>query len=128
VGIRIASQAKMPDPPLVERVKRFSLNSLLFYRRLAKTPESQVPGVQYLRSSHSVWLNYRAARRSRSRAEFISKIGIVVEEADECVGNLEYMRDGRIADSPQLLQEAKELSAIFTKSLATAKGNAAVRS
>ena len=109
---------------LVERVKRFSLNSLVFYRRLAKTPDVQVAGVQYLRSSHGVWLNYRAARRSRSRAEFISKIGTVVEEIDECVANLEYMRDGRLAENPALLQEAKELCAIFTTSLVTAKKNA----
>ncbi len=118
----------MQEPPLVDRVKRFSLNSLIFYRRLAKTPDVQVAGIQYLRSSHAVWLNYRAARRSRSRAEFISKIGTVVEEIDECVGNLEYMRDGHIADNPQLLQEAKELCAIFTQSRSTARQNAAARS
>ena len=115
----------MPElPELLERVKRFSLNSLKFYRRLPKVPDAQVPGVQYLRSSHGVWLNYRAARRGRSRAEFISKLGTVVEEIDECVGNLEYMRDGDIATDAMLFVEAQELCAIFTKSLATAKKNA----
>jgi four helix bundle protein len=111
-------------PELLDRVKRFSLNSLKFYRRLPKAPDSQVPGVQYLRSSHAVWLNYRAARRGRSRAEFISKLGIVLEEIDECVGNLEYMRDGDVASEPALFVKAQELCAIFTKSLATAKKNA----
>jgi len=119
----------MHEPPeLLDRVKRFSLTSLTFYRRLPKSSDAQVPGVQYLRSSHSVWLNYRAARRGRSRADFISKLGIVVEEIDECVANLEYMRDGSIARDATLLDEAQQLCAIFTTSLATAKKNAAKKS
>jgi len=52
-------------------------------------------------------------------------MGTVVEEIDECVGNLEYMRDGNIASEPKLYAEANELCAIFTQSLATAKKNAA---
>jgi four helix bundle protein len=113
--------ADLPD--LLVRVKRFSLDSLKFYRKLPKSPDGQVPGVQYLRSSHSVWLNYRAARRGRSRAEFISKLGTVVEEIDECVANLEYMQEGDVASDPKLFSEAQQLCAIFTQSLATAKKN-----
>jgi len=114
----------MPElPELLVRVKQFSLDSLKFYRKLPKSPDSQVPGVQYLRSSHSVWLNYRASRRGRSRAEFISKLGTVVEEIDECVANLEYMQDGEISSDPTLFSEARQLCAIFTQSLATAKKN-----
>lgn len=114
----------MPElPDLLLRVKQFSLDSLRFYRKLPKSPDSQVPGVQYLRSSHSVWLNYRASRRGRSRAEFISKLGTVVEEIDECVANLEYMQEGDVASDPKLFSEAQQLCAIFTQSLATAKKN-----
>ena len=67
--------------------------------------------------------NYRAARRGRSRKEFIAKLGNVVEEADESVEWLEVMRDSGIADAPRLLAEARELLAIFTASLKTARGN-----
>ena len=66
-------------------------------------------------------MNYRAARRGRSRAEFIAKLGIVVEEADETVEWLEFLRDGNIASDPELLAEAKELCAIFTAALRTAR-------
>jgi four helix bundle protein len=114
----------MAEPPeLLTRVHKFAMASLTFYRKLPKTPEAQVPGVQYLRASSSLEANYRAARRGRSRAEFISKLGTVVEEADESVGWLEYMRDGNVASDPTLLSEAQQLCAIFTASLGTARRN-----
>ena len=81
---------------LQQRAYKFALASIDFYRRLPKSPDAQVPGAQYLKSSTSQWSNYRAARRGRSRAEFIAKLGVVVEEADESVGWLELMRDARI--------------------------------
>jgi four helix bundle protein len=108
---------------LIERLHQFSLCSITFYRRLPKTPDAQVPGVQFLRSSTSMCANYRAARRGRSRAEFIAKLGQATEEADESVGWLELMRGSQIADDPALLAEAKELCAILTASLTTARGN-----
>jgi four helix bundle protein len=92
-----------------------------FYRRLPKSQDAQVLGLQYLRSSTSEWSNYRATRRARSRAEFIAKLGNVVEEADESVGWLELMRDSNTASDQALLAEAKELCAIFTASLGTAR-------
>jgi len=114
----------MVEPPeLLPRAKRFALDSLSFYRPLSKSPDAQVPGVQYLRSSHAVFLNYRAAKRGQSRADFISKLAVVVEEIDECVGNLEFMRDGRISNDAKLYDEAYQLCAIFTASLATAREN-----
>ena len=79
---------------------------------------------QLLSASSSVSFNYNAARRGRSRAEFIAKLGIVVEEADETVGWLEFLRDTGIAHDPVLLIEAKELCAIFTAALKTARLNA----
>jgi len=68
--------------------------------------------------------NYRAARRGRSTKEFISKLGNVVEEADESVEWLEVMRDAQVVNNPELLSEAKQLCAIFTASLTTARENA----
>ena len=116
---------KLPD--LLPRVHDFALASLKFYKRLPKKPEAQVPGIQYLRAATAVGANYRAARRARSRPEFIAKLGTVVEESDETVGWLELMRDGKIASDPDLLSEAKQLCAIFTTSLATARRNSGAR-
>ena len=77
-----------------------------------------------LRSGTSVGANYRAAGRSRSRAEFVSKIAIVVEEADETVFWLELLRDGGIVKPEKiddLIRESNELAAIFAASHRTAK-------
>ena len=71
--------------------------------------------------------NYRAACRARSRAEFIAKLGIVSEEADETVFWLELLLEGGIIKHEKLdalLKEAEELTSIFVTSLCTAKGKA----
>ncbi|MSO57135.1 MAG: four helix bundle protein [Acidobacteria bacterium] len=112
-----------PVPELLDRVYRFSLASRRFYRTLPKSPDAQVPGVQFYKAATSSWANYRAAQRGRSRSEFIAKLGIAVEKSDEAVGWLELMRDGEIASDATLLAEAKELSAIFTASLTSARQN-----
>ena len=117
------NSSDMDLPDLLPRTHQFAIDSVEFYRQLPKTPDAQVPGVQYLKSSTAVNANYRAARRGRSPKEFISKLGNVVEEADESVEWLEVMRDARIADNPKLLSEARQLCAIFTTSLATARRN-----
>jgi len=79
---------------------------------------------QLLRSSTSMASNYRAAGRARSKAEFISKLGIVVEEADETVFWLEFLTDTGIVPAAKLqdlLREANQLSLIFSASRSTAK-------
>lgn len=68
-------------------------------------------------------MNYRSAKRGRSRKEFVAKLGTVVEESDEAVGWLEFMEKGVIATDVELLSEAKELCAIFTASFQTASAN-----
>ena len=83
-------------------------------------------GKQLLRCGTSVAANYRAVCRARSKAEFVAKMGIVAEEADESVLWLELLEETRILNHERLkdiLQEAKELVAIFSTSLKTAKGN-----
>jgi four helix bundle protein len=110
-------------PDLRSRARDFALASLKFYRTLPRTPDAQVPGVQFLKAATSVSANYHAARRGHSRAEFIAKLGIVVEEADESVVWLELLRDGRIANDLALLSEAKQLRSIFGKALGTARRN-----
>jgi four helix bundle protein len=77
-----------------------------------------------LRSGTSVGANYRAAGRSRSKAEFVSKIAVVVEEADETVFWLELLHEGGIVSSerlPELSREADELTAIFAAAYRTAR-------
>jgi four helix bundle protein len=93
---------------------------------LPKTAEAQILGKQLLRSGTSVGANYRAAGRSRSKAEFIARVGIVVEEADETVFWLELLHEGGIVKAErlqELMQEANELAAIFASAHQTAKGS-----
>ncbi len=87
-----------------------------------------MPGTQFYRAATAVGSNYRAAKRGRSRAEFNAKLGTVVEETDEAVGWLEFLRDGKIASDEALLLEAQALRRILGKSLGTARRNARQRS
>ena len=109
---------------LRERTQRFALRIIRLFRHLPRSPEAQVLGKQLLRSGTSVGANYRAAGRARSKAEFISEIGIVVEEADETVFWVECLsRSGIVKPELQdLLEEANELVAIFAASQKTARG------
>jgi four helix bundle protein len=80
---------------------------------------------QLLRSATSVGVNYRAVCRARSAADFISKLGIVLEETDETLFWLELLEDSGVAPPERtaaLLREANELVCIFVASLRTAKG------
>jgi len=107
------------------RTKQFALRILRLYRLLPARDEARILGKQVLRSGTSVGANYRAACRARSKAEFISKIGIVLEEADETVFWLELLLESGIVNHENLddlLREADELTAIFVSSLRTAKG------
>ena len=113
----------MPPRDLIERTRQFALAVLEFCRTLLRTSDAQEAAGQLRRAARSVRNNYRAARRGRSRAEFQSKLGIVFEEADECVDWLEDLRDAGIGHDAGLLQEARELAAIFAKALRTARAN-----
>ena len=77
-----------------------------------------------LRAGTSVGANYRAACRARSRAEFVAKLGIVLEESDETVFWLELMMEAGIGNKnvvEPLMREADELTSIFVTSVRTAK-------
>lgn len=113
----------MDSAELLARAKRFALDSLAFYRKLPRAPEAQVPGVQFYKAATSAWMNYRSSKRGRSRPDFISKLGIAVEEIDEAAGWLEFMDEGRIATDKSLFGEATELCAVLTASLTTARAN-----
>jgi four helix bundle protein len=109
---------------LRNRTKRFALRIIRLFRHLPRTTEAQILGKQLLRSGTSVGANYRAAGRARSKAEFIAKMGVVVEEADETVFWIECLIEGGIV-KPELLNdllcEANELLAIFAASQRTAR-------
>jgi four helix bundle protein len=109
---------------LKARTKQFALRILRLYRSLPAKEEARILGRQLLRSGTSVGANYRAACRARSRAEFIAKLGIVLEEADETIFWLELLLEGGIIKHEKLdalLKEADELTAIFVASICTAK-------
>lgn len=91
---------------------------------LPHTREAEIIGRQLLRSASPVGAYYRAACRARSRADFINKIGIIEEEADESLYWLELLSESHMAEDKEvnaLIQEMKELTAIFTASGKTAK-------
>jgi four helix bundle protein len=109
---------------LRDRTKSFAVRIVRLYRSLPLRADAQVLGKQLLRCGTAVAANYRAACRARSKAEWIAKIGIVVEEADESVFWLEMLIDCEIvaaAKLQQLIKEGYELSAIFTASRYTAR-------
>ncbi|NUN68298.1 MAG: four helix bundle protein [Bacteroidetes bacterium] len=113
-----------PSEALKQRSKQFALGIILLFRALPATEDARVLGKQLLRSGTSVAANYRASCRARSRAEFVSKIGVVVEEADESVLWLELLNETGIVPSERtaaLMKEANELLAIFAASYHTAK-------
>jgi four helix bundle protein len=84
----------MDSPELLARAERFALDSLEFYRKLPRATEAQIPGVQFYKAATSAWANYRSSKRGRSRPDFISKLGIAVEEIDEALGWLDFMEKG----------------------------------
>jgi four helix bundle protein len=112
------------DADLRARTEHFALRIVRLFRALPRSDEARVLGNQLLRCGTSAGANYRAACHSRSRAEFISKLGIVLEEADETVFWLELLLEAGIV-SPEklgsLAKEADELTSIFVASLRTAK-------
>jgi four helix bundle protein len=101
---------------LKERTKPFALRVMTLVDHLPNTAKGRVLGDQLLRSGTSVGANYRAACRERSTAEFISKLGNVLEEADESSYWMELIVEGRLLPAKRvesLLNEANELTAIF---------------
>jgi four helix bundle protein len=112
---------------LRDRTKAFALRVIRLYRSLPYTTDTQVLGKQLLRCGTSVAANYRAVCRARSKAEFVAKMGVVVEEADETILWLELMTESGIVPltkTESLLKEANELTAIFAASHRTARNAA----
>lgn len=114
-----------PTPKdLQNRTRTFALRVLRVFRSLPESREGRVLGQQLLRSATSVAANYRAACRARSHRDFICKLGIVEEEADESLFWLEFIAEAGLLEAEKLrplISEASQLTAIFVASRKRAK-------
>ena len=111
---------------LRKRVKEFAVRVLRFVRTLPRDPATDAVARQLAKSGPGVSSNYHSAGRARSRTEFIARLGIVVDEADETEHWLFMIRASEMAAAPELewlTKEAGELRAIFSASLKTARSN-----
>src|SRR5262249_49620585 len=111
---------------LQARTRAFADRVIKLCEELPSTPAADSIREQLIASSGSADSNYRAACRARSRKEFISKLGVVVEESDESLGWLQLLIDSSICatdGAKSLVDEANQLVAIFVQSEKTAKRN-----
>jgi four helix bundle protein len=116
----------MKQNDLLARTKAFALRVIKLVDALPNTAAGRMIGGQLIRSGTSVSSNYRAACRGRSKAEFIAKLGIVEEEADECCHWLELIIEAGLMDESRvkdLLKEANEITAIMVSSKKTSRQN-----
>jgi four helix bundle protein len=125
LDFRFALAATINSDVLKDRTKRFALQVIRLCQAVPRGQASTVITRQLLRSATSVGANYRAVCRARSSADFVSKLGIVLEEADETLFWMELLVDSGVAHPDKaapILKEANELVSIFVASLRTAKG------
>jgi four helix bundle protein len=109
---------------LKRRTKAFALQIIKLVESLPRSRTGEVLGKQLLESGTSAGANYRAACRAKSPADFISKMGIVEEEADETIYWMELLLESGLLkkdDVVHLIEEANQLLAISVSSINTAK-------
>src|SRR5919108_168381 len=102
----------MNSNDMKKRTRAFALAIIRLVERLPSTVAGRVISHQLIRCGTSVGANYRAACRAKSQADFIAKMGIVEEEADESIYWLELLVDSGIVtaqNAAQLMKEAGEL-------------------
>lgn len=115
----------MSNEDLKNRTRNFALRIIKLVESLPETPTARVLGNQLLRCGTSVAANYRASCRARSKADFISKMGIVEEETDESVFWIEMLIDTNLVKRnlvADLHDEGIQLTKIFVSSIITARG------
>lgn len=116
----------MDQDAMKARTKAFALRVIKLTESLPPTCTADVIGKQLLRATTSVGANYRASRQARSRADFVNKLGIVEEEADESGYWLELLVESGIVPQDrlvELMRECDEITAIIVASFRTAKPN-----
>jgi four helix bundle protein len=114
----------MDKSELKQRTKQFALRTIKLVEALPNDQPAQMLGRQLLRSGTSIGSNSRAACRARSSADFIAKMGIVEEEADETLYWMELLVESGITETSEvnfLMREATELLAMTVASIKTAK-------
>ncbi|UQD55739.1 four helix bundle protein [Flavobacterium sp. K5-23] len=115
----------MTKEELKNRTKTFALNVFKFLMELEKNKAVDVVSYQLFKSSSSVAANYRAVCRGKSNADFLNKLKIVDEEADESLFWLEFIKGLEIQcntiELERLIKEADELVAIFSAGIRTIK-------
>ena len=114
----------MDEAELKGRTKAFALRAIKVVDALPHSQAGRTIGRQLVRSATSVGANYRAACRGRSRAEFVAKLGVALEEADESAYWIELIMEAELVPSHRmepLLTEANELTAILTASIKSTK-------
>jgi four helix bundle protein len=115
----------MTKEDLKQRTKKFALDVFKFLMKIEKSKAVDVVSFQLFKSSSSVAANYRAVCRGKSSADFLNKLKIVDEEADESLFWLEFIQGLEIeCDQVQLenlIKEADELVAIFSAGIKTIK-------
>ena len=120
----------MTPQELRDRTDRFSVDIITFCRSLLPADPLTLRLIGQLQDSGtSMASNYHAACRAQSRAQFVAKLSIAVEEADECVGWLHKLVTARIVPAERLAslqQEASELLAILSASRKTASGRRSI--
>jgi len=116
----------MDEQELKQRTKRFALRVIKLVDALPKTTVGRAIGNQLMRAGTSVGANYRAACRSRSKAEFVARVGVVEEEADESAYWMELIIESGLKPTlvNALIQEANELVAIMAASRISASKSA----
>jgi four helix bundle protein len=115
---------KMNPDEMKSRTKEFAKEIVELCRKLPNNREGRLIGNQVFKSGTSIAANYRAACRGRSKAEFVSKLGIVLEEGDETLFWLELIWEMDICREnvvPSLMKECDEIVAIVVSSIKTAK-------
>ena len=115
----------MTEIEMKQRTKAFALRVIKLTGTLSKDFVGRSLGSQLLRAGTSVAANYRAACRARSRADFVSKLGIVEEEADESALWMELLGESGLMPArrlEELLDEANQLTAIIVASRKTVSG------
>ncbi|PWU15859.1 MAG: four helix bundle protein [Verrucomicrobia bacterium] len=116
----------MNETEMKARTKKFALRIIKLVLALPRNEPGKVIGNQLMKAGSSVGANYRAVCRAKSKADFIAKMGTVLEEADESAFWLEVLMESGLmkpARIQPLWKEADELCAIFSSSLNTAKAN-----
>ena len=116
---------EMNADEMKKRTRAFALRVIRLVESLPNTKTADVIGKQLLRCSMSVGANYRASCRAKSQADFVAKMGIVEEEADEAIYWIEILVESGLIGKDRvanLLDEANQIVAIVVTSIKTARG------